>query len=94
MGNPQKPQDSIEKTLKKLKTVVLEVFCRILTALVQTSSERVRDRNFVCKSVTQPVLERKKLKIQHKNLKKLKTLVWEVRYRILTAAVPDMISGR
>ena len=33
----------------------------------------------------------KKLKIPPKNLKKLKTLVWEVWYRILTASGPDKL---
>ena len=36
----------------------------------------------------------KKLKIQLKNLKKLKTLVWEVRCRILTTAGPDKLIFR
>ena len=36
----------------------------------------------------------KKLKIQLKNLKKLKTLVWEVRCRILTVAGPDKLIFR
>ena len=36
----------------------------------------------------------KKLKIQLKNLKKLKTLVWEVRCRILIAAGPDKLIFR
>ena len=77
------------KNLKKLKTLVWEVRCRILIAAGPDKLIfRFREENSYENRSHSPCIG---VKIWLKNLKKLKTLVWEVWYRILTASGPDKL---